>query len=321
MKKAILFAIWWWTGCSAFGALPTVTPSAEPSIYEAQSYRLVFDESFNEVPNFFQAGSVSIGQPGGAARWVNHMPNGRNFTTQTEWLNLYQFQTYTAQSQIIDPGIGILNAWYYTAKNVWETTLMATMGSNGQGFSVAAPFYVETCCQIPPLAANDTAGTSGLWPSIWLDGVNTIPGTSNYGANVPEIDIFEAYSNTYYRYQFTVHDWVNNSGTDAGPGPIQVDLRAAGVTNPDVSAGFHIYGVLVTATTITDYFDGVAVASVPTPASSLLPMYIIADLATGGGWPVNLNHANVGAGASGPALVVPDGPYTLKIKYIRVWQP
>lgn len=45
------------------------------------------------------------------------------------------------------------------------------------------------------------------------------------------------------------------------------------------------YGVLWTAETITWYIDGVATASIATPADMHSPMYMLVNLAIGGDWP------------------------------------
>jgi len=50
-------------------------------------------------------------------------------------------------------------------------------------------------------------------------------------------------------------------------------------------AGFHTYGVLWTAQTLSFYVDGVEVASMATPSDMNTPMYMLVNLAIDGTWP------------------------------------
>jgi beta-glucanase (GH16 family) len=54
---------------------------------------------------------------------------------------------------------------------------------------------------------------------------------------------------------------------------------------PDLSQGFHDYGMLWGRSTIIWYFDGAEVARAATPADLHQPMYLLINLAVGGTWP------------------------------------
>ena len=73
---------------------------------------------------------------------------------------------------------------------------------------------------------------------------------------------------------------------------------------PDTASGYHTYGVLWTASTLTWYVDGVQVFQTATPADMNKPMYMIANLALGG-W---------GGAIDDSAL-----PADMKIDYIRAY--
>ena len=117
--------------------------------------------------------------------------------------------------------------------------------------------YFEAGMKLP-------AGT-GNWPAFWLYAVN---------AN-SELDVMEE-QNGSNTITGTAHN--NGSGT-----------AATGVTNtiPNLTAGFHKFGVLWTPTTITWYVDEVSIGSVPTPSNLNSPMYMIANLALNSSTPAN----------------------------------
>jgi len=50
---------------------------------------------------------------------------------------------------------------------------------------------------------------------------------------------------------------------------------------------FHNYGVMVDTAFITFYYDGVELRRVKTPPEAKVPLYILVDLALGGGWPID----------------------------------
>jgi len=54
-----------------------------------------------------------------------------------------------------------------------------------------------------------------------------------------------------------------------------------------MSDDFHTYGALVEEKDITIYFDGVELWRQKTPPEAKVPLYIMVDLAMGGGWPID----------------------------------
>ena len=50
---------------------------------------------------------------------------------------------------------------------------------------------------------------------------------------------------------------------------------------------FHTYGLLVDSEEITFYFDGVELRRVKTPEEARAPLYMLVNLALGGGWPID----------------------------------
>ena len=142
--------------------------------------------------------------------------------------------------------------------------------------------YFEISAQVP--------SGQGLWPAFWL-----LPQSGNWP---PEIDVLELLGHDPSTYYVGSH-WTDATGSHA------FDTQGIS-TGIDLSQGFHSYGTLWTADSITYYLDGMEVYSMQTPAGMNEPMYLIAGLAVGGNWP----------GA-------PDGttqfPAEFQIDYIRAW--
>lgn len=129
----------------------------------------------------------------------------------------------------------------------------------------------EVNCEMP-------AG-AGMWPAFWL-----LPASGGWP---PEIDAPEVLGSNPNVVYLSTHSNVNGNHTTA-------------VTLPTSTAtGFHTYGVDWEPSTITYYFDGNAIASLPTPADCNQPMYMLLNLAVGGtgSWP------GAAAGETGQLLV------------------
>jgi len=111
----------------------------------------------------------------------------------------------------------------------------------------------------------------GTWPAFWL--LNQAALTTHAPAG--EIDVVESYMQFPTYINTTLHDWT--------PPAITPGYKQAAIA--DLSSGFHTFGMLWTATTITIYCDGAMLYSFPTPAIMHQPYYPIVDLGLGGGWP------------------------------------
>ena len=56
---------------------------------------------------------------------------------------------------------------------------------------------------------------------------------------------------------------------------------------PGMTDDFHSYGAMVTEEQIVWYFDGVEAFRQKTPEEAKVPLYLLVDLAMGGGWPID----------------------------------
>jgi len=119
--------------------------------------------------------------------------------------------------------------------------------------------YAEIEAQVPR--------GKGLWPAFWL-----LP---TGGGWPPEIDVMEVLGDDTDGFWATLH------GRGGGGHRVTQGRVAA----EDLSRGFHAYGVRWGADRIVWYLDGRPVFSAPTPADFHVPMYLLVNLAVGGGWP------------------------------------
>jgi beta-glucanase (GH16 family) len=129
----------------------------------------------------------------------------------------------------------------------------------------------------------------GMWPAFWL-----LPADGNWP---PEIDVMEMLGDAPTTYYVSLH---------ARPGGKPLDAITR-VHAPDLSAGFHVFGVAWRPDRIRFYLDDAMVHESETPADMHSPMYLLANLAVGGegSWP----------GAPTAGLT---GVY--RIAWIRAWQ-
>jgi beta-glucanase (GH16 family) len=107
----------------------------------------------------------------------------------------------------------------------------------------------------------------GLWPAFWLLPENR--------AWPPELDVLEVLGDDMKKLYVSWHSNVGGKHT--------ADSKAIEV--PDMSAEFHTYSVVWEKDTLMWFFDDVQVASRSTPEDFHLPMYMLINLAVGGGWP------------------------------------
>jgi hypothetical protein len=164
----------------------------------------------------------------------------------------------------------------------WYSGVLATVDSNGSGFSQQYGYF-EMKAKFP--------AAIGSWPAFWL--LNSVALSQHAPAG--EIDVVESYMFAPQYINITLHDW-----TPPGTTPAHHLSKVA-----DLSDGFHTFGMLWTASTMSFYCDGELLYTTPTPAIMHQPYYPIVDLGLGGGWPTDKmpDHAD------------------LEIAYVRVYAP
>jgi beta-glucanase (GH16 family) len=141
--------------------------------------------------------------------------------------------------------------------------------------------YVESRVQIPK--------GQGLWPALWM-----LPASRQ---SLPEVDIFEAVGEQPDVAQLHTH-WLENG-----------QRQTAGIKwhGPDLTSGWHTFGLEWKPTSLTWYVDGAPRLRVTNPkAIPHEPMYLIANLAVGGTF-------------TKPPDAQTPFPATFKLDYLRVW--
>jgi hypothetical protein len=187
-------------------------------------------------------------------------------------------------------------------ENLGTAGLIAPRKKDGSGILVHAPCYFE-CRFIGPNAP-------GTWPAFWLL-TDLTDGTCD------ELDILEAYGgeakgspSAFDCYCVTPHAW--GQGKDQTPreqtalkeeaackgnahfswAPQVVKMGNIGIPSTWYQAP-HVYGCKITDTDTTYYCDDLVIAHHATmPVSKTAPFYFLVNLATSGGWPVDLSRYN-----------------------------
>lgn len=124
--------------------------------------------------------------------------------------------------------------------------------------------YFEARCQLPK--------GQGTWPAFWMDQATAWDWPTTGATWPPEIDVLEVLGKDTKTLYQTVHTGVVNQSIG------KVSVVA------DMSAGFHTYGVGWWHDYTIFYFDREEVFRLLTPVDCHRPMFMILDLALGGGW-------------------------------------
>jgi hypothetical protein len=231
--------------------------SSSPSSAVPAGYHLTFDDEFQ---------SLNISDTNGAGtNWYTHtiqccLGDSVSPPAPTYMAGLSDGPGRNPYSLI--PGVG-LDIRLQKTNGAWYSGVLATVDGTGSGFSQQYGYF--------EMKANFPAGL-GTWPAFWL--LNSAHLTQ--GAPSGEIDVVEAYMQFPAVVDTTLHDYSNGTAVGTHQSPVA-----------NMSSGFHTYGMLWTAATMTFYFDGTQIWQVPTPSIMNQPYYPIIDLGLGGGWPTD----------------------------------
>jgi beta-glucanase (GH16 family) len=239
---------------------PPTEPSgaAEPSPIAGQGYRQVFRDDFDTLDHSVWDDHI----------WYDDQPDPAWTTFQT------------AESGVLHLRTSRNLFWGSGANDNWPINTITTQTS-GKTF---AQGYFETRMK--------WTGAQGAWPGFWLlsyrhatnpfwPSVN--PFCAQNGLPVArcwsaELDMFEGQGSEPGVFYGTIH---RNSSNDYGVDDEQNDNNYQ-PQSFDLSADFHTYGMLWTASQITWYLDGQPLMSAPTYDSTNQPMFLLLQMWVGG---------------------------------------
>jgi Glycosyl hydrolases family 16 len=244
----------------------------------AKGLQLVFADDFNVMP--------SISNTDLTATYYDHKPpNGSQDFSSIP---------FTSHSAPNDP---FLQRDTYLRIRASEKThsagLISSLKNDGSGVKVSAPCYFE--CRFLAQSA------IGSWPAFWLLSDNV----SKPIDGCDELDIIEAVGgegpgapNAASLYQITPHAWAQgDKGKELETAAYKAMKNPCNMTKFGIPSSwhntFHTYGCLVTDTDTIYYCDNIEVGRHKTlPLSKKQPMFFLINMATGGGWPVDLSRYN-----------------------------
>jgi len=261
----------------------------------AKGMTLVFADDFK--------GPLSISSTDSKATYYDHKP-------PSGWQD-FSVHKFTSRDSPNNPFAQVDSYLRIRANDKTHASgIICSMKNDATGITAKAPCYFE-CRFIGPNAI-------GTWPAFWL--LTDYMTDQIKGIKVPcdELDIIEAYGgegpgapNAFDLYMITPHCWEQGEAGKA------MEKRAcAAMRNPASMhkfgipstwyEAFHTYGCKITETDTIYYCDNIEMGRHATfPLSREKPHFFLINLATGGGWPVDLSRY---------------GSVDMYVDYVRVYQ-
>ncbi|MDB5327202.1 MAG: exsH 1 [Phycisphaerales bacterium] len=236
--------------------------------------------------------------PGGST-WVAHKPDGG------DWFAFSDPAGKLSPFDVDSDGLTIRvqkNGDPNNGFNGYTGGLLSSLDHDGNGFAQQYGYF-EVSMQTP--------GGPNTWPAFWLLSRN---GLVNPSIDVAEVDVTESYGNYGAGPNNSPagdpnvttaawHQW-NANGTQSSDGhPVEVG---------GFSTGYHTYGVDIEPTGLTYYVDRQVAWTAPIFEAAKQPMYVLLDLALGGG---SYNNA---AGTGYDWNLTP-AINDLHVQYVSVW--
>ncbi|HEX3133695.1 MAG TPA: discoidin domain-containing protein, partial [Planctomycetota bacterium] len=245
----------------------------------ATGMTLLFADDFERMPTISDKDSTATyyshkppdgGQDFSSLRFTDLSQPGNPFTQMDTWLRIR------------------------ADENKHSAGLISSLKKDGSGVVASLPCYFE--CRF--LGVNAT----GAWPAFWL--LSKQPDYPSQRKPCDELDIIEAYGgegpgrpNAMDKYCITFHAWnQGNAGKKLEDdvikqmGGIVASMNQIGIPSTWFQTP-HTYGCKVTDTDTIYYCDDLEIRRHKTmPTSKQDPFYFLINLATGGGWPVDLSR-------------------------------
>ena len=236
-------------GALSVGLAPSCM--SHPAPLDLSKYRLTFEDKFN---------SLSISSRGPGTRWTAHTPWYGDFG-DAQFADPENGFPFTA-----GPG-GLRIEARKEGNGRWRSGLICSVDKDvpgQQGFSQQFGYF-EMRAKLPV--------GPGVWAAFWLIGVDKSRTSS-------EIDVVEFYGHAPGFYKVTYHLWTPDH---------KDSWRDTTVSVPEqlIRNQYNDFGVSIDADQTIAYFNKLPVWSQPTRPEYHQPMYMLANLALGGGWPID----------------------------------
>ncbi|WP_194902602.1 glycoside hydrolase family 16 protein [Quadrisphaera sp. INWT6] len=247
------------------GGVPASTPSSPAGSSPPQGTTLVYADDF-DAP-------LSVSESGWGTRYAAVKPEpwgGSQFGDA-----LFADPARGAGTLATLPGgylrvraqpIGVL-APQQTWGQQHAAGILSSQRFGGSGFSAQHGYFEARMLGAPG---------PGAWPAFWM--LNSSSGTGRADGTAAEVDAVELYGHDTDATCHTTHSW----------GPAKGGQKACGEQPLDWAAEWHTYGVRVLDGRADFFVDGRRVASLAELSHTDEPFFFMLDLATGGGWPVDL---------------------------------
>lgn len=231
-------------------------PTAVVPTLDLKGYRLTFNEDFES--------GLSVSPWGPGTRWIAHTPYRADFG-EAKFANPEKDFPF-----VVTNGILRIEARRFTnfgnIGKLWRSGLLSSVDPKGAGFAQRFGYF-EMRAKFPE--------GPGTWPEFWLVGVEGLRHPKeNRGKPLVEIDVVEQYGINPYILYTTIHLW----GTNNAHWSLREPSFVVGMTDD-----FHNYGVKVEDDFTTFYYDGVELRRQKTLEEAKTPLYMVVDLALGGG--------------------------------------
>lgn len=241
----------------------------------AEGLNLLFSDDFNKT-------NLSIGGDGTDNTYYDHKPpyGSQDFST-------IPFTSFNKSNNPFSQVDSYLRIRANSTLN--SAGLISSMKSDNTGFKFQVPCYIE-CRFIAPNAP-------GSWPAFWILSV-----IDNNNEPCDELDIIEGYGgegsgepNAKQVYCVTPHAWNQTGAPKQLCDEFYKNGTFVNMYNHGIPSTWyetpHTYGCKITETETIYYCDNIEVGRHATlPVSKMKPFFFMINLATGGGWPVDLSR-------------------------------
>jgi Glycosyl hydrolases family 16 len=275
-------------------------------------YKLVWSQDFTTMTSDDQIGVVAGRSLGKSDIWISHYSNGMDDA---------DFVDPHGHDQPFGIDGGGKGSNYLTiraqkdpthangANGVFTCGTLSSQDTNGNGFAQQYGYF-EASMWVPNVPSATNHDAPNTHPAFWVLAHN-----SGASGGAAEIDATESYGNwgtgpkqnppgDPNNSSMTWHDWFKDGSKNQS--------KNSFVNRPNMTTGFHQYGVDVEPTGITWYYDRQKVWSAPVYPDAQVPLGVLVTLALGGG---NFNNpANNNYDFSLTA-----DPSDMKVQYVAVW--